>query len=363
MMQDLPPHPAAPVQSVTNERYRKLFNKMNDAAFVCYINFGNTLSNFVEVNDTACLRFGYSREELLEVSPLTIISGNFEEEIRNIIDKLFATGEMIFEAIHLTKNGCTIRSELSAHLIEYNERPAILAISRDVSARQKIEEKLKQRTEQLRNLASRLQKVREEERTAISREIHDELGSSLTAIKIQASLIGNKLKSDERLLAEKITSVLTIIDRMAEAIHRISAKLRPGILDELGLLPAIEWQCQEFAVQTGIKCSCEMPAEDIILQRDISTAVFRIFQEALTNVARHANANNVDVTLRVEDSRLSLLIRDNGKGITKTQINDMQSLGLLGMRERAMVFGGSVEIKSSMNSGTTVNVEIPRDKC
>jgi len=204
-----------------------------------------------------------------------------------------------------------------------------------------------------------LQNIREEERTLIAREIHDELGQMLTFLKIQISLIGKKLNDDQQILKNKIDSALKLIDDSIDSIQKIAEKLRPNVLDELGIGSAIDWQAKDFSERTTIECICDLPKEEPLLDKDKSTAVFRIFQEALTNVARHANGNKVAISLKEFKDNLILEIKDNGKGITTNQINDPRSLGILGMKERAMLFGGSVSIKSSMNSGTTVRVELP----
>jgi signal transduction histidine kinase len=158
---------------------------------------------------------------------------------------------------------------------------------------------------------------------------------------------------------EKVNSSLKLIDDSIDTIQKISEKLRPNVLDELGLASAIDWQIKEFAERTGIGCTCDLPKEELIIDKDKSTAMFRILQEAVTNIARHANANRVSITLREFKQQIILEIKDNGKGVTENQINDPRSLGILGMKERAILFGGTLIIKSSMNSGTTVRVELP----
>lgn len=341
------------------ERYRSVFKQANDAMFVCYLNYGRTLSNFVEVNEVACRTLDYTKEELHNQNPYSVIFNNFEGEIVKIIDKTWLEGHAIFDTVQITKTGKEIPAEISSHLIDFNDKPAVLFISRDISQREETERKIKDTGERLRNLALHLQSIREEERTQIAREIHDELGQMLTFLKIQITLVGKKLNEDQQILKDKIDSSLRLIDDSIDAIQRIAEKLRPNVLDELGISPAIDWQAKDFSAHTGIECVCELPKEEPFLDKEKATAVFRIFQEALTNVARHANANRVFISLREYKDNLILEIKDNGKGITSNQINDSKSLGILGMKERAILFGGTVTIKSSMNSGTTVRVELP----
>lgn len=343
----------------SEERYRSVFNQANDAMFVCYLNYGRTLGNFVEVNAVACKTLEYTKEELVEQNPNRVIFDNFEGEIVKIIDKIWLDGHAIFDTVQVTKSGKKIPAEVSSHLIDFYDKPAVLFISRDVSQREEAERKIMDTGERLRNLALHLQNIREEERTLIAREIHDELGQMLTYLKIQVNLVGKKLNDDQHLLKKKIDSSLKLIDDSIDAIQKITEKLRPNVLDELGIGPAIDWQAKDFSERTGIECVCDLAKEELSLDKEKSTAVFRIFQEALTNIARHANSNRVLVSLKEFKDLLILEVKDNGKGITQSQINDPRSMGILGMKERAMLFGGSVTIKSSMNSGTIVRVELP----
>ncbi len=342
----------------SERQYRNLFNSTSDAMFVCYLNYGKTLSNFAEVNEKALQVLGYTEEEVLRLNPLQVIFDNKEEEILKFIDRLNSGQSYILNVSLADKKKRKIPAEINSRLFDFNERPAILFISRDIVERRIFEEKIRQRTEQLRNLASRLQSVREEERKTIAREIHDELGQMLTVLKIQISLLANKVNSSD-LIKSKFESVEKLIDTSIESVQKISSKLRPGLLDELGLIPAIEWQAQDFMEKTGIECECILPKEEINFDQDKSTALFRIFQESIINTARHANATKILIQLKEERDTLILEIKDNGKGITLSQVNDPKSLGLLGMKERAIIFGGSVEIKSSMNDGTTVRAIIP----
>ena len=342
----------------SERQYRNLFDSTSDAMFVCYLNYGKTLSNFAEVNEKACQLLGYNAEEMLRLNPLQIMFENKESEILKFIDNLNSGESYIFNVSLLDKNKKIIPAEINSRLFDFNERPAILFISRDIEERRKFEEKIKQRTEQLRNLASRLQSVREEERKTIAREIHDELGQMLTVLKIQISLLANKVNATD-IIRAKFESVEKLIDNSIESVQKISSKLRPGLLDELGLIPAIEWQAQDFMEKTGIECECVLPKEEIIMDQEKSTALFRIFQESIINTARHANASKILIQLKEICGSLVLEIKDNGKGITQSQVNDPKSLGLLGMKERAIIFGGSVEVKSSMNDGTMVRAILP----
>jgi signal transduction histidine kinase len=237
---------------------------------------------------------------------------------------------------------------------------------RDVSKEKQLEEERKQVKEELiksheilRNLFAHLQSVREEERTRISREIHDELGQALTALKMDLYWLDNKLPTDQKSLRRKSQSMLKLLDKTIQTVKRISTDLRPGLLDDLGLVAAIEWQADEFHKHTGIECKLTVKPEDMIIDQEIATAIFRIFQETLTNVARHAKATIVQTTLKEENKRIILEVKDNGIGITKDQITNSKSLGLIGIRERIYPFKGNVSIGGTAGRGTTVKVTIP----
>jgi len=211
---------------------------------------------------------------------------------------------------------------------------------------------LQQSFGQLRALAARLQTVRDEERQRVAREIHDQLGQALTAIKIDMhSLIYKQQREAESLFA--------LIDQTMESVRRISTDLRPAVLDDLGLMEAIEWATQEFQSRTGTKVHLNLPQDDVVVDRELSTALFRILQETLTNVARHANATHVAVRLTREGGSLAMEVHDNGKGISGGQVTAGSSLGILGMRERASMLGGEFSISGAPGEGTSIRVRIP----
>lgn len=221
----------------------------------------------------------------------------------------------------------------------------------------------KQMEEQLGALNAHLERAREEERTGIAREIHDELGQAMTGLKMDVAWLERRLAAlDVTLSPElrgRIKTMSDLIDETIGSVRRISAELRPGVLDHLGLLAALEWQAKEFEKRMGTACVFRSNVESIELARDASTGVFRIFQEALTNVARHAAATRVDVDLDKRGDRLSLVIADNGKGIREGAAKSPTSLGLLGIRERARRLGGEVDVCAGQAGGTTVSVELP----
>jgi len=340
-------------------KFKMLFNSANDAVFVTQLSPEKSYGDFIEVNDIACNRLGYTKEEFLLLSPSGIISQKSINDFNIVMDRLLQEGHVIYDTVYRAKDKKLFPVEVNSHLFKFNDKLTVLSIARDITERKQAEEKLKISSNLLRELAIHLQTVREEERTLIAREIHDELGQVLTVLKIQLSLLGNKLNPDQISLKEKINLLSNLIDQSVESVQKISAKLRPTILDELGLNAAIEWQTEEFEKLTNIKCSLVMPKDDLKLSSNKSTAIFRIFQEALTNIARHSEADKVNISLLTDQLNLNLEITDNGRGISIEQIKDFKSLGIHGMEERAMVFGGQVTFDSFSGKGTKVKVEIP----
>ncbi|OPY61851.1 MAG: Oxygen sensor histidine kinase NreB [Syntrophorhabdaceae bacterium PtaU1.Bin034] len=230
----------------------------------------------------------------------------------------------------------------------------------DVTQRRLAEAELRKSREELRTLTAHIQSVREKERTRIAREIHDELGQALTCIKMDLSEIKEECgpASDRNTLLSKTRSLLELVDSTIDVVRRIAADLRPSILDDLGLVAAVQWLVQDYRKRTGIRCGLKAP-DSILIPKDMATAVFRILQESLTNVTRHAKADKVEITLRKKKGTLTLKVKDNGKGIIESEISNPRSFGILGMRERVLLFQGKIDITGTSGKGTTVMVEIP----
>lgn len=235
----------------------------------------------------------------------------------------------------------------------------------DITERRRAEEALESSRRQLRALSARLQSAREEERTRIAREIHDELGQVLTAIKINLDWLERNLgsrSSDTALnpLLERVVESDEMIEGAIGSVRRIASELRSGLLDNLGLAAALQEEAGRFETRTGIPCALTVPAEPLSMPPEAATAVYRIFQEALTNVARHAEATAVQARLRTEADQLLLEIEDDGRGIAPGAVASARSLGLLGMRERAVILGGDVSIAPVAPHGTCVTMRLPR---
>jgi len=215
--------------------------------------------------------------------------------------------------------------------------------------------------EQLRALTTHLESVREEERASIAREVHDELGQALTALNMDLAWLRKRLPSTAALtpLRERAAAMSALIADTIDSVRKIASALRPSMLDQLGLAAAVEWQAAEFQQRSGIACRLLLDPQDIALDRQLSIALFRILQEALTNVVRHAAATQVVITLDKTDTEVRLAIEDNGKGITEDAQTAPRSFGILGMRERALALGGALQIGSKEGTGTTVSVWVP----
>lgn len=249
-----------------------------------------------------------------------------------------------------------LRSKVAV-FVDLHRKSAELA--REIGERRLAEQRLRESEERLRALATHLQSVREEERANIAREIHDELGQVLTGLKMDVTWLAARLAEPQ--LLEKAEAMSGLIESTIRAVRRISTGLRPEVLDDMGLVAGIDWQAKEFQKRTGIRCRVKLPPESTAFGNELSINTFRIFQEILTNVARHANATRVDIELSAAEGRLRLAVADNGVGIAAEQANGGRSLGLLGMQERALRLGGEVNISGAPGKGTRVTLAVPRE--
>ncbi len=309
--------------------------------------------------------FGWTPDELIGKNARILYKNDEDYE---------KMGELFYPAIekykHYTiefpyrcKDGSDILCMVSGSVIGKKLKSnRVVVVYEDITERKKAEEELKISREQLRYLSAYLQSAIEDERMHIARDIHDELGQLLTALKMDLFWLNNKMQKNrnKKSLLSKIKSMSELIDTAVKTVQKKSAELRPGMLDDLGLPAAIEWQAHEFCERTGIKCYMNLDfSEDIELDQDISIAIYRIFQEALTNVFRHANATTIEISLYKKTENIILEVKDNGKGITKEQITNARSYGLTGIRERAHLLGGKVKIVGIPGKGTTLKVSIP----
>jgi PAS domain S-box-containing protein len=338
----------------SESRFSIAFNSNPMLATISMLDGGR----FLAVNDSFVALTGYSREEALGHTALELNLWPDPDDRRRVMDKLKKDKRVRdFNARIRLKNGEERMLLLSVERIELDGQVCLLHVANDVTLRNRAEEAL-------RALSARLRSAREEEGARIAREIHDELGGALTGLKWDLERIDNILTtaangSPVSDVHQRIGSMTMTIETTITTIRRIASELRPGMLDDLGLVAAIEWQIQQFQARTGLKCHWTNTVNDVELDREKSTAVFRILQEILTNVLRHAQARNLYVKLSRTRHHLELEVRDDGRGITKTQRINSRSLGLLGMKERALLIGGEVQITGKEKHGTTVLVRVP----
>ena len=249
-----------------------------------------------------------------------------------------------------------LRFKVSVFLELHREE---VARADETRARKLAEERLQGAQAQLRSLATRLTSIRDDERTRIAREIHDELGQVLTSLKMDVACLERQFSDIRHPARARTQRMRGLIDSTVHLVQRISTGMRPEILDELGLVAALRWQAREFEKRTGIRCRPRLPAQHLVLDAELSNAVFRAFQEILTNVARHAKANSVKACLEASNGWLFLEVTDDGIGICEDKFQHRDSLGLLGMRERAQNLGGELTISGKPGCGTMVTVNIP----
>src|SRR5437667_116058 len=306
---------------------------------------------------------GYTAQEIMGRSfacfytPEDAAAGKPAQNLREAAQR----GRCEVQGWRVRKDGAPIWAQVTVSALpsEQGEPRLFVGVIEDITERRGAQEQLHRHREQLRDLAARLEAAREAERTRIAREIHDELGQALTALKIDLTWLRRRLPQPAPELAGKVDGMEAILDGTAGAIQRIATELRPGVLDELGLQAAIQWQAREFETRTGIACRVEVGAAHSAVDATRATAAFRIFQEALTNVARHAGASSVLVRITLSAQALELSVQDNGRGISDGALSDSRSLGLLGIRERATNLGGTVTITAASGRGTLLTLSLP----
>lgn len=335
----------------SEEKYRTLVEQANDAIFIA------NLKGVLQVVNPAASRISqFSAEELLK---LNIRDLTVAEQLQAMPFQLdvIARGETASsERLLKRKDGSLIDVEITAKLIAPDR---FLSFVRDISERKRVEKALLQSREDLRKLSNHIENIREQERLHISREIHDELGQHLTVLKMDVSRLARKLNSAAEGSQTDFQNILNAINDMVLAVRRISTELRPGLLDDLGIIAAMEWYSHDFEKRTGIQTSFMSSVGEENMKKEWAIALFRIFQESLTNVARHSQASKVDVSLVKEGKQLVLLIEDNGRGFDPQEGPERKTLGILGMKERAMMLGGTYSIQGSPGQGTLVEVVIP----
>jgi PAS domain S-box-containing protein len=272
-----------------------------------------------------------------------------------------ASGRALLELIELQRGGHPMPVELSLSTTTFSGELLLTAVFRDLAERQRAERQLLESNRQLQELSASLQNVREEERARIARELHDELGQALTGMRMEVSWLGGRLLPEQQVLIDKVAAIKGQIDQTIAAVRRISSELRPLVLDDLGFAAAAGWYVNQFAARTGLAIDLDLPADDPEQGGAVATALFRVLQESLTNVARHARASQVAVRLSRRDEQWQLSIADNGVGLA-ADANQHGGFGLVGMRERVQMLGGRLAVGATPAGGTTIEAVIPCEK-
>jgi PAS domain S-box-containing protein len=309
--------------------------------------------------------FGCPREQALGAPLSWFIPERFRAEHEQHVRRFGETGtssrrmgaQLIVKG--LRRSGEEFPIDASISQTEESGRKFYTVILRDVTERVRAEAALERSKEELRELGSLSQSLREREKSQVARELHDELAQALTALKMDVTWIAERLAPAEKGVSEKLSGVLAMLDSTVAATRRIAADLRPLLLDDLGLVAAVEWLVQNFIERTGIACELAMGSQDLDLREPHASAVFRIVQESLTNAARHARPTRVEVTLQRSGNAVHLKVRDDGRGFSMTDRRKPKTFGLMGLRERAALLGGETRIQSEPGRGTSIEATIP----
>lgn len=307
--------------------------------------------------------YGYSTAEVMGKSMKLLIPPERIYEEDEILARL-AQGERVdhFETVRQRKDGklISISATISPIFGGHGRVVGISKIARDITEQKQAESDLLESRKQLRELSSYLQNVREEERTRIARELHDELGQSMTALRFDLMWLGEHVDAQRKDVHEKVEAMRDLVGKTVDSIRRISEDLRPGMLDDLGLAATIENHVEKFSAQYGISCDLAMSEADFDLDPQVATTLFRLVQEALTNVARHSGANNVILRLQEIEDKMYLIVQDNGRGLLAATDPDKKSFGIIGMRERVKILGGTLDIFNEKGAGVRIEACVPK---
>lgn len=314
---------------------------------------------FQYVNPRFAAMFGYTQHEMAPQLVSKFISEQDAAKVNENLRKRIA-GEIpsiFYQFKGLHKDGKLVDIDVHGTRFQYRGQPAVIGVAIDVTEARLREQEIVHSQQRLRELTQHLLSMREEQRTKISREIHDVLGGTLTALKMDLGWL-TRHTTEPKLVARAQTMMELIRDAI-DTVRKISADLRPGVLDNLGLFDAVEWETGRFRERLDIECNLTMRVTPLQLSDQDATAMFRIFQEALTNITRHAEATKVDITVTYADAMLTIAVQDNGKGITMDELHHSKSYGLVGMSERALQVGATLDISGAPGCGTLVTLRYP----
>ena len=339
----------------SEEKYRLLFKSNPLPVWIV----DKETHSFLDVNDAALKLYEYTKEEILSLKATQIRpKDEVEEYIKSMNDNsivIRTSGPWT----HIKKNGEIIKVEITAENILYDNILCNLVVINNITEKLKTQKLLEDTTKQLRELASYLQNIREEERKDIAREIHDELGQQLTSLKIDVSWLKKNILKDDNKYDNKFSEILLLIDSTIKSVRQISTKIRPSTLDDLGLTAAVEWLLQDFTTRMKISIFFKNDFNDKEINSIISIGLYRIIQESLNNIAKHSKASNVLINIKRVNHHIHLSIKDDGVGFDTTAKRKEKNFGLLGIKERSIIMQGTYEIFSEPNKGTEVVVKIP----
>jgi len=339
----------------SEQRLAKMIEASPEAITIASIEDGT----FIAVNPAGERLSGYTREEMIGRSALAMGFYPDPEERRRLIADLQRNEIVHGRELRLRRKDGEVRDALaSAALIDIGGRKVVLFQAIDITERKNAEKGLQEHRELLRELSAHHESVREGERAHIAREIHDEMGQALTALKMDLSVIGLQSAKKVPRVAGQVQDLKQRVDALIQMVRNVATALRPAALD-LGILPGIEWLVDEFQKRNGIPCAVKVENGEVDLPEDRAIVLFRILQESLTNIARHADARNVEILLRRDATHIRLDVKDDGKGFDTEATGGKKTFGLLGMRERVIMLHGSLNITSIPGEGTQVSVSIP----
>jgi PAS domain S-box-containing protein len=340
-------------------RYRQLFDNVNDAIFVVSPE-GEGRGKFIEANAVAYKNLGYCKEELLRLTPADLMAPGVNEQYA-LDQKSADNAPLLFETVIQDKNGIKFPVEVHSHPFQLFGQPTVLSIVRDITVRKQSEAKLLESEQRLRKLATQLLNIQEIERSRISKELHDELGQAMMLLKFQVSAIHEKL-TDPATRRES-SEVLENIDTAIENIRRLAKDLSPTVLESLGLSAAVRFLLEEFGKSSNIEVEADIDEVTHLLAPQVQRHIYRIFQEALTNIGRHAQARQVKAIIKRSEQGISVLIQDDGKGFEVDEVladrPKTRRFGLATIKERVQVIGGRLDLKSETGSGTQITFTFP----
>lgn len=302
---------------------------------------------------------GYNAAEISKMTPEYFFTGDEKDFFSKYMRKSFARGHGEIEAVFVTRDSRKIPYYFTSMAVSFQHKECLICMGLDISASKESEKELKILNGELHRISAHLEDIREKEQARIAREVHDQLGQQITGLKMDLSWLQDKITKNISVEAiqQKLNEMSQMLDEAVVTVRKVASDLRPSILDDFGLVEALDWQSKEFAKRSGISVYFKQPSDKLELSPAVTISLFRIYQEVLTNVARHAGAANVNTFLELNGNTLVLTITDDGKGFDSSK--PIKSLGLLGMKERAYMIAGTVKIESEVDNGTSVIITVP----